>query len=66
MVKLVYFAWVRERMGMAEEMVELPPSILTIADLALWLAGRGHAAARAIAVGHASAFVARGGNGACT
>ena len=40
MVKLVYFAWVRERMGMAEEMVELPASVVTIADLALWLAGR--------------------------
>ena len=49
MVNLVYFAWVRERMGMAEEMVELPPSVLTIADLALWLAGRDEAAALAFA-----------------
>lgn len=41
MVKLVYFAWVRERIGKAEETVELPTDILTVADLAGWLAARG-------------------------
>ena len=40
-VKLVYFAWVRERVGMPEEEVELPPGIATIADLVGWLKGRG-------------------------
>ena len=40
-MKLVYFAWVRERVGKAEEEVALPPSIATVADLVEWLAGRG-------------------------
>ena len=40
-VKLVYFAWVRERIGLPEEEVELPPGIATIADLVGWLKGRG-------------------------
>lgn len=41
MVKLVYFAWVRERVGKPEETVDLPASVTTIADLIAWLAGRG-------------------------
>ena len=40
-MKLVYFAWVRERVGKAEEDVAPPPSIATVADLVEWLAGRG-------------------------
>ncbi|HJW78179.1 MAG: molybdopterin converting factor subunit 1 [Microvirga sp.] len=40
-MKLVYFAWVRERIGLPEEEVELPPAIATIADLVGWLKGRG-------------------------
>ena len=40
-VKLLYFAWVRERIGKGEEVVELPAGILTVADLMTWLAGRG-------------------------
>ena len=40
-VKLVYFAWVRERIGLPEEEVELPPGIATVADLVRWLKGRG-------------------------
>jgi sulfur-carrier protein len=40
-VKLIYFAWVRERIGRPEEDVELPPGIATIADLVGWLKGRG-------------------------
>ena len=40
-VKLVYFAWVRERIGRPEEEVELPPGIATIAELVGWLKGRG-------------------------
>ena len=40
-VKLVYFAWVRERIGRPEEDVELPPGIATVADLVGWLNGRG-------------------------
>jgi sulfur-carrier protein len=40
-VKLVYFAWVRERIGKPEEEVELPPGIATVADLVGWLKARG-------------------------
>jgi molybdopterin synthase sulfur carrier subunit len=40
-VKLLYFAWVRERIGKAEEVVELPVGVATVADLMQWLAGRG-------------------------
>ena len=39
--KLIYFAWVRERIGLPEEDVELPPAIATIADLVGWLKTRG-------------------------
>ena len=40
-MKLVYFAWVRERIGRAEEEVSLPASVTTVADLMRWLGGRG-------------------------
>lgn len=39
--KLVYFAWVRERIGKAEEEVDLPESLSTVADLVRWLKTRG-------------------------
>ncbi len=40
-MKLLYFAWVRERVGKGEEVVEPPASVTTVADLMSWLAGRG-------------------------
>jgi len=40
-VKLLYFAWVRERIGVAEEEIEPPPGIATVGDLVGWLTGRG-------------------------
>ena len=40
-VKLVYFAWVRERIGLPEEEVELPAGIATVAELVGWLKTRG-------------------------
>jgi molybdopterin synthase sulfur carrier subunit len=46
-MKLVYFAWVRERIGKAEEEVVLPPSVTTIAELMRWLGGRGEEYAHA-------------------
>ncbi|MGH6859318.1 MAG: molybdopterin converting factor subunit 1 [Phyllobacterium sp.] len=33
MTKLVYFAWVRERIGKGEEIIELDPAIVTVGDL---------------------------------
>ena len=40
-MKLLYFAWVRERIGKGEEVVEPPSGVATVADLMGWLAGRG-------------------------
>jgi molybdopterin synthase sulfur carrier subunit len=46
-VKLLYFAWVRERVGKAEEVVEPPATIATVGELMRWLAGRGEEYAHA-------------------
>jgi molybdopterin synthase sulfur carrier subunit len=40
-VKVRYFAWVRERVGKAEEEIELPAGIATVGALVAWLAQRG-------------------------
>jgi molybdopterin synthase sulfur carrier subunit len=40
-LKILYFAWVRERVGKAEETVDLPRTIVTVDDLIAWLIGRG-------------------------
>lgn len=41
MTKLIYFAWVRERIGKPSEDVELPAEVKTVRDLLGWLKGRG-------------------------
>jgi sulfur-carrier protein len=46
-LKLRYFAWVRERIGKPEEEIELPAGIITIADLMDWLSRRGEEYAHA-------------------
>jgi len=46
-MKVKYFAWVRERIGKAEETVEPPPNVRTVDDLIAWLAGRGESYAHA-------------------
>ena len=33
MTRLVYFAWVRERIGKGEEEISLPADVVTVADL---------------------------------
>jgi molybdopterin synthase sulfur carrier subunit len=40
-VKIVYFAWVRERIGKTDEELDPPAGISTVGELAQWLAGRG-------------------------
>ncbi len=40
-MKLVYFAWVRERVGRTDEDVDPPEGVETIADLVGWLRSRG-------------------------
>lgn len=46
---ILYFAWVRERVGLAEERVEPPQEVTTLSELADWLAGRSDGHARAFA-----------------
>ena len=50
-MKILYFAWVRERLGVAEEDVSPPSRIDTVAALIDWLADR--------SAGHAEAFADR-------
>jgi sulfur-carrier protein len=40
-VKLLYFAWLRARIGCAEEELELAPEIKNVAGLLEWLRSRG-------------------------
>jgi molybdopterin synthase sulfur carrier subunit len=48
-VKLLYFAWVREKLGKAEEIVDLPAGASTVADVVAWLRERGPEYAEAFA-----------------
>ena len=48
-MRVLYFAWVRDRVGMGEETVQPPPEVATVADLMAWLAGRGPGYAAAFA-----------------
>ena len=40
-MKLKYFAWVRERIGKAEENLEPPAEVRTVDELIAWLSHRG-------------------------
>jgi sulfur-carrier protein len=40
-MRALYFAWVRERIGKAEEDIAPPENIKTVADLMGWLRGKG-------------------------
>ena len=46
-MKVKYFAWVRERIGKAEETVEPPANVRTVDDLIAWLSTRDESYARA-------------------
>ncbi|MBV9261652.1 MAG: molybdopterin converting factor subunit 1 [Pseudolabrys sp.] len=46
-MKILYFAWVRERIGKAEEDIDVPASVATVAELAAWLSKRGEEYAHA-------------------
>jgi molybdopterin synthase sulfur carrier subunit len=48
MTKLVYFAWVRERIGVSEEEIVLPENVKTATDLLAYLAERGEGYAMAL------------------
>ena len=46
-MKVKYFAWVRERVGIAEETLDPPASVRTVDDLIGWLSERSEAYAYA-------------------
>ncbi len=41
MARIVYFAWVREKVGTAEEELDIPSSVTTAGELITWLTSRG-------------------------
>ncbi len=47
MIRILYFAWLRERVGLGEEALALPEGVSDIGGLISWLSARdaGHAAA---------------------
>jgi molybdopterin synthase sulfur carrier subunit len=49
-MRLLYFAWVKEKTGISAEEVDIPASVSTVAELMAWLKTRGpefeHAFAR--------------------
>jgi molybdopterin synthase sulfur carrier subunit len=47
-VKLLYFAWLRARIGCAEEEIALPPEIKDVAGLLDWLRSRSDGYAEAL------------------
>ncbi len=48
-VKIRYFAWMREKTGKAEEIVDLPAGLATVADVVEWLRAQGPEYAEAFA-----------------
>ena len=46
-MNVLYFAWVKSRVGVGQEPVTPPADVTTVSDLVMWLAGQsaGHAAA---------------------
>ena len=47
-MKILYFAWLREKIGHSEEDIDLPPSVTTVSDLLAWLEVRGDTYAQAL------------------
>lgn len=47
-IRLVYFSWVRERIGTGSEEIELPAGVVTIGDLIAHLATLGEEYAEAL------------------
>ncbi len=48
-MRVLYFAWVRERVGVSEETVTPPAEVGTVEQLMVWLAARGGGYERAFA-----------------
>ncbi|HTV44718.1 MAG TPA: molybdopterin converting factor subunit 1 [Stellaceae bacterium] len=47
-MRLLYFAWLRARIGCAEEEMPLPPQVRDVAGLLAWLRARGGGHAEAL------------------
>jgi sulfur-carrier protein len=47
-VKILYFAWLRARIGCAEEELTLPPQVRDVAGMLDWLRARGSRYAEAL------------------
>ena len=47
-MKLLYFAWLRARIGQAEENLAVPAEVHDVAGLLVWLRGRGGGYAEAL------------------
>jgi molybdopterin synthase sulfur carrier subunit len=48
-MRILYFAWLRERIGLSEEQVEPPSGTANVGDLVAWLRSRGAGYAAALA-----------------
>jgi molybdopterin synthase sulfur carrier subunit len=48
-MRLLYFAWVKEKAGVAAEEIAIPEGVATVAELIVWLKGRGPEFANAFA-----------------
>jgi sulfur-carrier protein len=51
-MKALYFAWVRERIGKSEEVIEPPSTVATVSELIAWLSSRDEASAYAFEKAH--------------
>ena len=47
-VKILYFSWIRERVGMGEETIGLPAGVDTVGQMLHWLKGRNEQFAAAL------------------
>jgi molybdopterin synthase sulfur carrier subunit len=48
-MKLIYFAWLRDRIGLSEEQVDAPAEVRNVGDLLAWLKTRSPRHAEALA-----------------
>jgi molybdopterin synthase sulfur carrier subunit len=48
-MRLLYFAWVKEKAGIAAEEIAVPEDVATVAELIVWLKARGPEFANAFA-----------------
>ncbi len=50
-IRILYFAWLKDRLGRGEEQANLPENIVDIGGLRLWMRSRGPVFERAFAEG---------------